>query len=160
MFKKNKISVLLIISLFTFSIAISSCCTSKKNKKKDTETELKQNNTPHAVVRDTAYRAPEILDYKILSAEVKENILKAEVSYVGGCGTHSWQLIWTGVYMKSLPMKVPLTIHHEVTGETCNEQKTEILYFDLSSLNPGRGDKLVLLLKGLEEKIEWIMGGD
>lgn len=153
---KNKISILLIISLFTFSIATSSCCARKKNKK--TETELKQDDKPTSVIRDTSYHASEILDYKILNAEVINNILKTEVSYKGGCGNHSWQLMWTGVYMKSLPMKIPLTIHHQATDETCNDEKTIILNFDLSlMIPPNKSEKIILLLKGFDENIEWLI---
>lgn len=160
MLKTNKLLILLTVSILAFSVVISSCCTSKKNKQKETESELKQNNTSLSVIRDTSYRAPETLNYEILSTEITENILKVEVSYLGGCGTHTWQLMWTGVYMKSMPMKVPLTIQHEAINETCDKQITETLFFDLSPLNPGRGDKLVLIIKGLEDKIEWIMGND
>ncbi len=135
---------------------VNGCCAGKKNcKNKNTDNQTLIKNV--SIVRDTSYHTPVDLDYKIINAEIKDSILNVEVLYNGGCGQHLWDLVWTGAYMKSLPMKVPLTIEHKSINETCNNQMNEKLYYNIGSLNPKRGEKLILLLKGYDGKLEYII---
>jgi len=90
------------------------------------------------------------VDYTIDTAYVKVNNLIIMTSYAGGCGQHSFELVWSGVYYKSLPMKAPLQLIHKVTKENCKDIMKNTLLYDISELKQPN-NKLILLLSGYKK---------
>ena len=140
---KRLIISLSLLSLFLFSVIINTSCKCQKvNKEQSLE-----NNEVCAILKiDKKFVSDgNQPDYTIDTAYVKENNLIIITSYSGGCGQHSFELVWSGVYYKSLPMKAPLQIVHKATNENCKDAKKIILSCDISALKQPK-NKLVLLL--------------
>jgi len=155
MLPRNKYSLIAVTALAMLTVLTSGCCCKKKNcSKKVNETEV-AGGEPKQLIRNESYTPQASVNFKIESASIQDSILTVNVSYAGGCGTHSWDLIWTGMYMKSLPMKVSLFIHHTSENETCNDKMQETLNYNLNLLSPGRGEKLMVLLRGYEGELEF-----
>lgn len=140
----------LIISLFLLSVFIvmiiinTSCKCQKSNKGK-----LPENNEVKSVLKTDKNFKPDgkPADYTIDTAYVIDNNLIIITSYKGGCGQHSFDLVWTGALYKSLPAKAPLHLIHKATNENCMDTKKYTLRCDISGLKQPK-NKLILLLSG------------
>ncbi len=160
MFQKNKLRHNTIISLLVvLFLLINSCCSHKKTtniNNVNTANDIESDNGIINLTIDEMYQPPNTLDYKIIYASINDSILNVEVSYTGGCGNHSWKLMWTGMYFKSLPMKVPLTIQHDANNETCDKIISKKLKYNINAINPGgKNEKVIVLLKGYEGSLEY-----
>ncbi|MCF8373276.1 MAG: hypothetical protein K9H64_16775 [Bacteroidales bacterium] len=79
------------------------------------------------------------LSYSITDATLADTILTIELNYSGGCVDHSFDIIFNGMYKKSLPRQADLFLLHNNKGDTCTENKSIILRYNLSSIiGPGK----------------------
>jgi hypothetical protein len=72
--------------------------------------------------------------YRVLDARVTGDTLLLTVEYGGGCMKHTFTLCWSGAFLESNPVQVPLVLHHDAHGDRCLALVTRLLRFDLSSL--------------------------
>ena len=70
--------------------------------------------------------------FSITNAFIWEDILHMTVQYLGGCRRHSFQLLWDGTKVKSIPLQIHLTLFHDNNGDPCKSIVTEELTFALS----------------------------
>lgn len=87
----------------------------------------------------------ENLDFGIDTAYFAGNELMIKTTIQGGCGEHSFELVWAGDFLKSLPMKAPLHLVHKAVNENCKDLKKYLLRFDVTELKQPR-NKLIILL--------------
>lgn len=122
-------------------IAIFSCTSSKKMKNSNNEEKLKSTQNKEEIIQkiliDKNYTIPEKLDYTINSVNLVENIFEINVTYIGGCGEHSFELLFNQMYAKSLPVQATLYLKHNSTNETCAQEINKTLkYFALNVKHP------------------------
>ena len=122
-----------IILLFSALLA-TSCNTRKKQQKsiieKDTEMTILLEPTV-----DNSFSIPEGKpDYTIKSAEITDSVLTINITYTGGCEDHNFELMFNGMYMKSLPRKANLYLKHESNGDICKKLILLELKYNLSSI--------------------------
>lgn len=65
---------------------------------------------------------------------IVEDHLKLYAAYSGGCEEHEFSLSWSGAYLESDPIQVPLQFTHNSNLDVCEAFLEEILVFDLSPL--------------------------
>ena len=97
------------------------------------------------MVIDRAYRPQETTPYEILSSDLDGDILTLIVSFSVGCEVHEFSLISNQMYMKSMPLQLPLYLEHDSHGDACRALIQETLQFDISSARY-TGSKVVRLL--------------
>ncbi len=68
----------------------------------------------------------------ITASEVDGDTITLTVEYSGGCGEHDFALCWDGSWIKTLPMKVGLTLSHDANGDMCRAMISEDITFDLA----------------------------
>lgn len=89
---------------------------------------------------------------EILQARIEGDVLLLEVRYGGGCETHDFALLHSGVFMESLPVQTVLTLAHDAHGDPCRALVGRSLRFDLTPVKRayqaayGEGGTLVLHL--------------
>lgn len=147
MIKIASISVLLIL------LSLVGC----KAKEKKTQEEGKENTV---VVVDTAVAVSDTtgIDMSLVSttpfvtidksqtypasmskviinrAYLSEGSIALDVEYSGGCNEHSFDLIFNGVWMKSMPAKGTLYLAHNDNGDMCEALVEKTLYFNITEL--------------------------
>lgn len=90
---------------------------------------------------------------RIDSARVERDILQLFVQYGGGCRSHRFALISSGVFLESYPVQVPLALSHDADGDMCRALKTSIERFDLASVRSaylasyGKGGPVILQVR-------------
>lgn len=62
--------------------------------------------------------------------------LKIDVSYSGGCKSHSFNLYWNGAYQESFPPQVRMKLVHNANNDACEKLVKETLVFDIRNLQP------------------------
>jgi hypothetical protein len=85
--------------------------------------------------------------YKVDSLFINENILSVLVSYSGGCKDHSFQLFSDGMYAKSIPPQLSLSLKHIANDDQCKKIIKQELKFDVSDLKY-KGNNTVILKIG------------
>ena len=71
-------------------------------------------------------------DLSIEKGEIREDILRLDISFLGGCEEHVFELIAaTGIGKSNPPVGYILLIHY-ADAETCTAEMSETLFFDLS----------------------------
>ena len=73
-------------------------------------------------------------NYTIDSAKIDNNILTINLSYTGECGEHGFDLIFNGMYKKSLPRQADLYLLHEYKIDTCTKINTLELRYTLDPI--------------------------
>ncbi len=71
---------------------------------------------------------------QIIDADVLGDTLAIQISYSGGCRTHEFQLLDTGIATKSIPPQHLLSLVHVLSDDPCEAFLTRILFFDLLPL--------------------------
>jgi hypothetical protein len=62
------------------------------------------------------------------------DILEVEVTYSGGCETHTFEVIWDGIIYTDEPCHANLILVHNANSDTCEASITKTLYIDLKQL--------------------------
>jgi hypothetical protein len=73
-------------------------------------------------------------EFTFVNVTLEEDLLYLKVSYSGGCATHNFSLIGTGVFMESYPVQTSIVLSHEDNYDNCESIITETLVFDLTPL--------------------------
>lgn len=152
---KNLFPVFLFLS-FTFMVS----CQGKKTAK-TTETEQQVSETPKqgeakkVIVDMGRAQKTEGKTYRIHEFSIEGDVLSIDVSYLGGCGKHNFELYSNGLMKKSLPPQMDVNLEHTKEKETCNESVKQTLRFDLSSLNRQRNELIILSIDNEKNRVEW-----
>ncbi len=72
--------------------------------------------------------------YTLDGATLEGDTLFVDVSYGGGCETHTWELCWDGSFAQSYPVQVWVELGHDDHDDPCDAWISETLSFDLSPL--------------------------
>lgn len=94
--------------------------------------------------------------FTLTSAKVDKDSLKVTVQYGGGFRDHSFRLMSDGVATKSLPRQQRVRIDHEGNGDMGRALITEEKAFDLNPLRDPSQGRIVLLLGGWDEPLEYV----
>jgi hypothetical protein len=141
------IQSILFISL-AVAILASCRCPSARQTAKTSDPEI----ILSPVIRE-GFRAPATKpDYVIESASLEKNTLVLRATYPGGCKEHRFDLIFNGMYLKSLPMKAVLYLEH-TTKDTCTLPQQVTLRYQVKDLIPPGHDKLILLLQSYDKDL-------
>ena len=62
------------------------------------------------------------------------DVLTLNVSYGGGCETHDFTLITSGVFLESDPVQLQAVLAHNANGDRCERWVTETYHFNVSAL--------------------------
>lgn len=87
------------------------------------------------------------------SARVEGNVLVLHLKFGGGCRSHHFALLSSGVFLESYPVQVPMALAHNGNGDPCRAFLARTQRFDLSALRrrflasyPG-GGPMILQIK-------------
>ena len=72
--------------------------------------------------------------YTINAATLEAGTLTLNVSYSGGCETHTFTLVAEERFLESLPVQLHVSLAHDANGDTCEALLTEDYHFDLTPL--------------------------
>ncbi|MFC2100481.1 hypothetical protein ACFLRZ_01485 [Bacteroidota bacterium] len=140
--------LLIIIFLITF---FSTQC---KTNKSLSNINLQKGRLILSPIIDQEYIYQDAETFTITDAVVIDKILHLNLSYSGGSGTHQFELIWNGRYLKTHPIQIPLFIKHTVQNEDSNEEKQISLKYDVSGILPSNEDLVYLKINGFDNKVE------
>ena len=73
-------------------------------------------------------------EYVINAAIVQDEILHINVSYTGGCETHTFTLVAEPMFLESFPVQLRVSLAHNANGDTCKESLTEDYSFDITPI--------------------------
>ena len=76
----------------------------------------------------------------ITQVSVEENNLTIDVTYQGGCQKHDFNLYAWSAFLESLPPQGTLYLSHNAHGDSCTDEISQSLSFDLSPLDQERND--------------------
>ena len=95
--------------------------------------------------------------YEIKSVNIQGNTLFMEITYVGGCGIHQFELIGQSMIIKTLPPKRSITLVHKNEDDSCRSIVTRILEIDIKDLafNQTPNAEIILMLKGWKNDINY-----
>lgn len=94
---------------------------------------------------------------KIDTVQITGNKMIISVSYSGGCGNHSFQLIGSSQIAKSMPPIRNIKLFHTSENDNCKKLITRNLHFDISALayKKENGSEIYLTIDGMKEKIKY-----
>lgn len=67
--------------------------------------------------------------------EVRDQFVRLDLAYSGGCEAHAFAVWWSGVVGASDPPQVPLTLQHDDRGDRCEALVERSIWVDLSPLH-------------------------
>lgn len=70
----------------------------------------------------------------IVSADVRGDRLRLEVTFGGGCAEHSFALYRENGFLESVPVQLRLLLAHDANGDNCRALLHRELEFDLGSV--------------------------
>jgi len=141
-------TVLLVISAYS--------CKTNKETKTTKETAPKSLVICDEIIMDNSYYPyDEKPTYKISRAEVNDNKLYLTIHYLGGCGTHQFQLYGNTNYLKTKPVQLNLFLKHSQEHESCQKELVLEKCFDISAIK-GLGDDIVRLnIRPYKEPVDY-----
>ncbi|MFH2094542.1 MAG: hypothetical protein ABIJ16_02485 [Bacteroidota bacterium] len=130
---------------------MSSCFSSKKN----TENKSK-NGSVEQMAKDIVYDRAFVWDeqfagYKILSASLSDSTLTISFTYKGKSADDDFNLIFNGMFAKSLPAKATLYLKQETSGDNDFEKTMQ---FNISKARYNKGEKTIILLHSFEGQFD------
>ncbi|MES2591850.1 MAG: hypothetical protein V4608_08200 [Bacteroidota bacterium] len=84
--------------------------------------------------------------YKVDSIKIAGDTLSVFVNYSGGCKAHSFELYSNGMYAKSLPPQLSITLKHIGNDDGCRKLIMEELKFDVANLKYAGKNTVILKL--------------
>jgi len=150
-----KLRYLLFFLLLVFAVA----CSLIKNQ--NTAENSEQENTKIMEVKDLIidqqFRLSyDEIDYNIKNARIDAEILTVSVAYKGGCGQHNFDIVFNGMYAKSLPVKAALYLKHEAINETCQRDTIEEIKFDISQMQYPRDTIMFVNIFSYSPQLKYI----
>ena len=95
--------------------------------------------------------------YEIKSVSIQGNTMFMEITYIGGCGIHQFELIGQSIILKTLPPKRSIALIHKNGDDSCHSIVTKILEIDIKDLafNQTPNAEIILMLKGWKSDINY-----
>ena len=146
-------TIIILLSLITFSCSNSKKATKKMEEQKEQVAELEANAKKGVLTQDWA-RYNNSQSYNILSVSLTNNLLSLTINYQGGCAEHEFDLIGSSFIMKSLPPKRGLKLYHHPSEDDCRELVQKTLIFDISDFRYGN-EEIILSLENYSESISY-----
>lgn len=145
-----------IAGLCTMVIFGSSFGCSNKNKIMEetpvTDSTQKSKVNSSGVIKQEGYSLPEDnASFTVESHVLKGDMLTLTVSFSGGCENHDFTGYFNGMFLKSMPPKANLLIHHNNNGDACRSVVTEKITFDLTNMRYGTKGPLIVQIPGYEK---------
>ena len=100
----------------------------------DEEVELPRDNLNLLPLIEMEDASNNTIPLKIIDAYVKRDMLAIKISYTGGCRSHEFQLLDTGIATRSIPPQHLLRLVHVLSDDSCEALLTTTLFFDLLPL--------------------------
>ena len=144
----------LFVGLLVFS------CGTKNNEVKNTDkTENMDQTKPEANIKIKARFGmfdPSV-DFEIKSIKVTGNTMFVDITFVGGCGVHDFDMVGNLSIMKSMPPQRKVKIIHRSKSELCKSIVSKTLEIDITDMANDKtpGSVIYLILEGWEERIEY-----
>ena len=129
------------------------CATNSKLNKEEVPIKVSQSEIKTAVLGDNNQTSYPITIYNV---DLKDNVLRMEIEYTGGCAKHEFELVGNVMISKSLPpIRSVNLIHKTLEEESCKRNMHDTLYFDLSNLayQKTNGSVIKLNLASWKEQI-------
>ena len=73
-------------------------------------------------------------DYVLNAAAITGDRLVLNVSHAGGCETHQFTLVTSGVFLESSPVQLVITVAHNANSDPCEAYLTDDYHFDLTAI--------------------------
>ena len=73
-------------------------------------------------------------DFSFINVYLAKDLLYLKISYSGGCVSHDFSLLGSGVFLESNPVKTSIVLSHEDNDDNCDSIITDTLVFDLTPL--------------------------
>ena len=117
----------------------------------------KTTQPPVQTVVIDATRPPEKPGVITISAiRTSGDTLMVDVTYSGGCKPHEFKLYSTGMWMKSLPPKVNVSLSHTMAEpDPCRQMVRKTLKFLIRPLRYRGNNKVVVLMQGTDLQAEY-----
>ncbi|MEZ4799275.1 MAG: NigD-like C-terminal domain-containing protein [Flavobacteriales bacterium] len=135
------------IAILAGAILLGAC---KKNKEVTATSSEKEPERQMLVVNQLQvnmdYRPTKTDPFQIVSAVTEGDSLIVMAQYGGGCEVHEFSLMSNGLYLKSLPMQLNLTIEHKANNDMCRALLTQRLAFDISSVKQKSSKEILLII--------------
>jgi len=100
----------------------------------DEKIELPRDNLNLLPLTEIDMASPHAIPLKVIDAYVLGDTLAIKISYTGGCRSHEFQLLDTGIATRSVPPQHLLSLVHVLSDDPCEALLTRILFFDLLPL--------------------------
>ncbi len=152
--------ILFTILLAGVAFGAISCKKRKKTSKSEVAAVADNTDTKESLLIANPYKVDAALaaagsgdDFNIENSEIIGDSLILNVSYGGGCKQHIFSLYSNGSYLKSLPLQMELTLHHQANEDMCRAFLNQRLAFDIKGTRPVKGNELRIILNGNRDKI-------
>lgn len=144
------------ISLFVLSIAVLSCGI-KKNATKDEHSDSTAKPKETMITATIGEMSKTSDPMTISSVQIDGNFMTIEVTYSGGCGEHSFQMIGSSTIAKSLPPIRSIQLVHSANKDECKKMIIQKIKVDISALTYKKesGSEIYLTLEGWKEKLKY-----
>lgn len=136
-------------------VVLTTCGVFNSSKKEQNVMKQNQSITIEPVVRQGFAPDAKEQNYTIEKAFLTDTTLTIELGYWGGCNEHSFDLIFNGMYKKSLPRQADLFLVHENHGDTCKDKRNITLRYNLSSIIGTSKQATNFTLIGYPDKIRY-----
>ena len=107
------------------------------------------------IILNKDYSLPAEFDYTIESASLTDSILTIDIKYKGGCGEHNFELLFNGMYAKSMPPQAGLYLQHEIKNETCDKEISKKIKFNVNSVKYNNSKTVIIRLSNFSDKIKF-----
>jgi hypothetical protein len=87
---------------------------------------------PPIEIREDAFVYGFLAPVTIRSARLEGRTLRLEVSYAGGCSTHTFAVIGGTRFLSSYPAQYPVVLRHDDAGDPCDSTVLDELSFDVT----------------------------
>ena len=87
---------------------------------------------------------------EIKKATISGDILSLDVTYSGGCEKHEFELIGSGMYIKTMPPKMAISLKHYANGDGCRKLCETSLKINVKDLRYAGEGPLILMLEGTD----------
>lgn len=102
------------------------------------------------------YQAPKTDPFNVVSVVTEGDSLIVMAQYGGGCEVHEFSLMSNGLYLKSLPLQLNLTIEHKANNDMCRALLTQRLAFDIAAIKQKSSKEILLIINGdTENKVSY-----
>ena len=124
-------------------------CKTFPSRSKDTSSHAKT-----LIINSSAVYSSGINKVRILDSKIIGDILQIKIEYSGGCEKHDFNLIFNGVWKRSLPPKITLFLEHNYEHEKCKSLVSKIIEFDIKKLKE-KNNEVYINLVGYPKSIKY-----